>query len=48
MLKICSDYGCEFDIKFNSTKSNMLKVRSKIDMNLKVPDFVLNDTPLNT
>ena len=34
--------------KFNSTKSNMLIVRSKIDMNLKVPDFVLNDTPLNT
>ena len=30
LLKICSNYGREFDIKYNLTKSNMLVVKSRI------------------
>ena len=46
LLKICSNYGREFDIKYNSTKSNMLVVKSRLDTNLSVPEFLLNDTRL--
>ena len=40
LLKICTEYGYEFDIKYNSTKSNVLVVRNKTDKHLKVPDLV--------
>jgi len=47
MLNICAEYGIEFDIKYNSAKSNMLIVRSKEDKHLTFPSFTLNDEMIN-
>ena len=47
LLKICSEYGFEFDIKYNSTKSNIMIVKSKEDRKLCFPEFCLCGQVLN-
>lgn len=39
LLKICSQYGEEFDIKYNAKKSNIIIVRSKEDRKKYFPVF---------
>lgn len=47
LLRICSQYGYDFDIKYNAKKSNIMIVRSNADKNLITPDFSLSGTVLN-
>ncbi len=49
LLKICSKYGIENDIRHNSTKSVVMIIRSKQDKMLAVPKFHLNgvELPIN-
>ena len=46
MIDICTDYGIENDILFNSLKSNCLTVLPR-RYSLNVPSITLNDSPLN-
>ncbi len=46
MLKICTKYGVEYDIKYNAIKSHMMIVRSVDDKNAIFPDFKLCDNIL--
>ncbi len=46
LLKICSKYGIENDIRYNSTKSVVMIIRSKQDKKLAVPKFHLNGVEL--
>ena len=46
LLRICSQYGSDFDIKFNGKKSNVMIVRSKEDNKLSFPAFFLSGTVL--
>ena len=39
LLSICSTYGIEYDVMYNSTKSNVLVFRSKLLKNVHVPEF---------
>ncbi len=48
LLKVCSQYGNDYDIKFNAKKSNVMIVRSKEDKKLVFPPFSLCDNPLMT
>lgn len=41
LLNICSDYGVEFDIKYNSSQSAVLICRTKQDKLLNFPVFTL-------
>ena len=43
LLNICSDYGVEFDIKYNSSKSAVLICRTKQDKWLNFPVFKLSN-----
>ena len=43
LLNICSDYGVEFDIKYNSSKSAVLICRTKQDRWLNFPVFKLSN-----
>ncbi len=47
ILKICEEYGIEFDIKYNSMKSNIMIIRSKEDKDVSFPTFYLKGEPLN-
>ncbi len=49
LLKMCSKYGIENDIRYNSTKSVVMIIRSKQDNKLAVPKFQLNgvELPIN-
>ncbi len=40
-LKICEEYGIEFDIKYNSIKSKIIIIRSKEDKDVSFPTFYL-------
>ena len=42
LLNICSNYGLDFDIKYNAKKSMVLICRTKDDLELKFPDFYLS------
>ena len=42
LLNICSNYGVDFDIKYNAKKSMVLICRTKDDLELKFPDFYLS------
>ena len=42
LLNICSNYGLDFDIKYNAKKSMVLICRTKDDQELKFPDFYLS------
>ena len=46
LLKVCSQYSVEFDIRYNANKSNIMIVRSKEDRKLVFPDFFLSGTAL--
>ncbi len=47
MLKICSYYGIEFDVKFNSKTSHVMFVKTKEDRQLVFPQFLLSGKVLN-
>ena len=48
LLSVCSDYGLEHDIKFNSAKSNIMIFCCKKfkDIHVGLPSFELNDNIL--
>ena len=46
LLSVCSDYGLEHDIKFNSAKSNIMIFCCKKFKYIHVPSFELNDNIL--
>ena len=43
LLSFCSDYGLEHDIKYTSTKSNVMMFCCKKFKDIHTPNFVLND-----
>ncbi|XP_016519354.1 RNA-directed DNA polymerase from mobile element jockey-like [Poecilia formosa] len=47
LLRVCSQYGYDFDIKYNAKKSNVMIVRSREDKHLITPDFSLSGIVLN-
>ena len=47
LLSICSTYGIEYDVMYNSTKSNVLVFRSKLLKNVHVPAFEINSTAID-
>ena len=46
LLRVCSQYGSDFDVNYNTRKSNIMIVRSKDDSKLSFPDFFLSGTVL--
>ena len=46
LLSVCSDYGLEHDIQFNSAKSNIMIFCCKKFKDIHVPSFELNDNIL--
>lgn len=46
LLRACSEYGMEYDIKYNSKKSVVMIARTKEDQKLHFPSFYLHDTEL--
>ena len=44
LLRMCSQYGYDFDIKYNAKKSNIM---IKADKKLTTPNFSLSGTVLN-
>ncbi len=46
LLKICSEYGIEFDIKYNAIKSMVMITQSKHDKQTVFPIFILNGAVL--
>ncbi len=46
LLKICSEYGIEFHMKYNATKSTVMIIRSKHNKNTVFHSFVLNGAAL--
>ena len=42
LLATCSQYGIEYDIKYNSAKSNVMVFCSKLLKDISVPNFVVN------
>ena len=46
MLKVCSQYGLDHDIKYNAKKSHIMIVRSAGDRKSTFPTFSLADSPL--
>ena len=47
LLSICSTYGIEYDVMYNSTKSNVLVFRSTLLKNVHVPEFEINNTAID-
>jgi len=47
LLRVCSSYGVQLDIKFNAKKSVVMIVKTKEDHKLKCPSFYINDQVLN-
>lgn len=42
LLRVCSQYGSDFDIKYNAKKSNITIVSSSEDRKLSFPEFYLS------
>ena len=42
LLSVCSEYGIEHDIKYNSTKSNDIIFSCKTFKDIHIPNFLLN------
>ena len=42
LLRVCSDYGLQYDIKFNVKKSVVMIARTKEDKKLCLPSFYLS------
>ena len=47
LLSICSTYGIEYDVMYNSTTSNVLVFRSTLLTNVHVPEFEINNTAID-
>ncbi len=47
MLKVCSQYGTDHDIKYNAKKSHVMIVRSTGERKSIFPTFHLSDSPLD-
>ena len=47
LLSVCSEYGTEHDIKYNSTKSNVIIFSCKRFKDIRIPNFVLNGETLS-
>lgn len=47
LLKLCSQYGIDFNIKYNAKKSNIMTVRSEGDRKLIFAELLLSDITLN-
>jgi len=47
MLKICSEYGVQFDVKFNNKKTHIMVVKAKDDRKMSLPQFYLSGELLN-
>ena len=45
LLSVCSEYGIEHDIKYNSTKSNVIFSCKKLK-DIHIPNFLLNGETL--
>ena len=48
LLLICSTYGIEYDVMYNSTQSNVLVFRSELLKNVLVPEFEINNTAIDS
>ena len=46
LLRVCTKYGLQFDIKFNPKKSVIMIARTKEDQKLKFPSFYLSEQEL--
>ena len=46
LLNICSNYGVDFDVKYNAKKSMVMVCRTKDDMDIKFPAFHLSGQTL--
>ena len=46
LLSVCSEYGIEHDIKYNSTKSNVMIFFGKQFKYIHIPNFLLNGVTL--
>ena len=46
LLNICSEYGVDFDVKYNAKKSVVMICRTKDDRDLKFPTFYLSGQAL--
>ncbi len=46
LLRVCSQYGSDFDIKYNAKKSNILIIRSSEDSRVSFPDSSLSGNVL--
>ena len=46
LLSLCSAYGIEHDIKYNSAKSNVMISRCNKMKYIRIPNFVLNNVLL--
>ena len=47
LLKICSDYGYDNDVKYNAKNSHVMMIRCKEHCRLVFPDFYLCGAKLN-
>ena len=47
LLNICSDYGVDFNVKYNAKKSVVLICRAKGDKDLRFPSFYLSEEILS-
>ena len=47
LLRVCTKFGLEFDIKFNPEKSVIMIARTKEDQKLKFPSFCLSEQELH-
>ena len=43
LIKECQDYGLEFDILFNSSKSAVMFFKPHFMLNINLPNFIIND-----
>src|SRR4029434_2610611 len=46
LLNICTNYGVDFDVKYNAKKSVVMVCRTKADMDIKFPAFHLSGQTL--
>ena len=46
LLSVCSAYGIEHDIKYNSAKSNVMIFRCNEMKDIRIPNFALNNVLL--
>ena len=47
LLRVCTEYGVQYDIKFNPKKSVVMIARTKEDQKRKFPSFCLSEQSLN-